>query len=81
LPTSPSAIACATSVYGDEWRFVDRKGAPAAVRASGNPVSNSGDTLRLATLAGVGIWLAAGFLVRDHLGSGCCRNTGRTNFP
>jgi DNA-binding transcriptional LysR family regulator len=56
--------------YGDEWRFVDRKDAPAAVRVSGNLVSNSGDTLRLATLAGVGIWLAAGFLVRDHLESG-----------
>jgi DNA-binding transcriptional LysR family regulator len=56
--------------YGDEWRFVDRKGAPATVRASGNLVSNSGETLRLATLAGVGIWLAAGFIVRDHLDSG-----------
>ena len=56
--------------YGDDWRFVDRKGAPAAVRVSGNLISNSGDTLRLATLAGVGIWLAAGFLVRDHLESG-----------
>jgi DNA-binding transcriptional LysR family regulator len=56
--------------YGDEWRFVDRKGAPAAIRVSGNLVSSSGDTLRLATLAGIGIWLAAGFLVRDHLESG-----------
>jgi DNA-binding transcriptional LysR family regulator len=56
--------------FGDEWRFVDRKGAPATVRVSGNLVSNSGDTLRLATLAGVGVWLAAGFLVRDHLESG-----------
>jgi len=56
--------------YGDEWRFVDRKGAPASVHISGNLVSNSGDTLRLATLAGVGVWLAAGFLVRDHLESG-----------
>ena len=41
--------------YGDEWRFIDRKGTPAAVRASGNLISNSGDTLRLATLAGVEI--------------------------
>lgn len=56
--------------YGDEWRFVDRKGTPATVRVSGNLISNSGDTLRLATLAGVGIWLAAGFLVREHLESG-----------
>src|SRR6185312_1477475 len=56
--------------YGDDWRFVDRKGTPATVRVSGNLISNSGDTLRLATLAGVGVWLAAGFLVRDHLASG-----------
>jgi DNA-binding transcriptional LysR family regulator len=56
--------------FGDEWRFVDRKGASATVRISGNLISNSGDTLRLATLAGVGVWLAAGFLVRDHLESG-----------
>lgn len=56
--------------YGDEWRFTDRKGAAASVRISGNLVSNSGETLRRATLAGIGIWLAAGFLVRDDLESG-----------
>jgi DNA-binding transcriptional LysR family regulator len=56
--------------YGDEWRFTDRKGAPASVRTSGNLISNSGETLHRATLAGVGIWLAAGFLVRDDLESG-----------
>jgi DNA-binding transcriptional LysR family regulator len=56
--------------YGDEWRFADRKGASASVRVSGNLVSNSGETLHRATLAGVGIWLAAGFLVRDDLESG-----------
>src|ERR1700759_4207996 len=31
--------------YGDEWRFVDRKGVPASVRVSGNLVTNSGETL------------------------------------
>src|SRR6201989_155134 len=51
--------------FGEEWRFVDRKGAPASVRVSGNLISNSGETLLRATLAGVGVWLAAGFLVRD----------------
>jgi DNA-binding transcriptional LysR family regulator len=56
--------------YGDEWRFTDRKGAPAAVQISGNLISNSGETLHRAALAGVGIWLAAGFLVRDDLESG-----------
>jgi DNA-binding transcriptional LysR family regulator len=56
--------------YGDEWRFVDRKGAPATVRVSGNLVSNSGETLLRAALAGVGVWLAAGFIVRADLESG-----------
>jgi len=56
--------------YGDEWRFVDRKGAPASVRIAGNLVSNSGETLRLAALAGVGIFLGPGFLIRDELESG-----------
>jgi DNA-binding transcriptional LysR family regulator len=56
--------------YGEEWRFADRKGEPAAVKVSGNLISNSGETLRRATLAGVGIWLAAGFIVRDDLESG-----------
>ena len=56
--------------YGDEWRFTDRKGTPAAVRVSGNLLSNSGETLKLAALAGVGVFLAAGFLVRDELESG-----------
>jgi DNA-binding transcriptional LysR family regulator len=56
--------------YGDEWRFVDRKGAPASVRIAGNLVSNSGETLHRAALAGVGVFLAAGFLVHDDLESG-----------
>ncbi|WP_239508340.1 LysR substrate-binding domain-containing protein, partial [Proteus mirabilis] len=42
----------------------------AAVRVSGNLLSNSGETLKLAALAGVGVFLAAGFLVRDELESG-----------
>src|SRR5690349_2718005 len=56
--------------YGDEWRFVDRKGAPASVRITGNLVSNSGETLRRAALAGVGIFLGAGFLIHDDLEAG-----------
>ena len=56
--------------YGDEWRFVDRKGTPASVRISGNLVSNSGDMLRTAALQGVGIVLGPGFLVADDLDSG-----------
>jgi DNA-binding transcriptional LysR family regulator len=54
----------------DEWRFVDRKGAPASVRVSGRLISNSGETLRRAALEGVGIALAPGFLLHDDLESG-----------
>lgn len=56
--------------FEDGWHFVDRKGAPAAVRVSGNLISNSGETLRMAALQGIGICLAAGFLVHDDLEAG-----------
>jgi DNA-binding transcriptional LysR family regulator len=56
--------------YGDEWRFVDRKGLPASVRVAGNLISNSGETLRRAALDGVGICLMPGFLVHDDLDAG-----------
>src|SRR6478735_6981695 len=32
--------------FGDEWHFLDRKGAPASVRISGSFVTNSGEALR-----------------------------------
>jgi DNA-binding transcriptional LysR family regulator len=54
----------------DEWRFMDRKGAPAAVRVSGRLVTNSGEALRVAALEGVGICLAAGFMVHADLEEG-----------
>jgi DNA-binding transcriptional LysR family regulator len=56
--------------YEDEWRFVDRQDMPASVRISGNLISNSGDMLRTAALQGVGICLAAGFLISDDLKAG-----------
>jgi DNA-binding transcriptional LysR family regulator len=56
--------------YEDEWRFVDRKGAPASVGISGNLITNSGETLRLTALQGGGICLAAGFLIHQDLEEG-----------
>ena len=56
--------------YGDEWHFVDRKGGAASVRVAGNLVSSSGETLHRAALAGVGIFLAPGFLIHDDLEAG-----------
>jgi DNA-binding transcriptional LysR family regulator len=65
-----NCIRHANYPFGDEWHFVDRKGAPATVKVSGNLVTNSGETLRQAALQGVGVTLAAGFLVRDDLDAG-----------
>jgi DNA-binding transcriptional LysR family regulator len=65
-----NCIRHASYPYGDEWHFIDRKGAPAAVKVSGNLVSNSGETLHRAALAGVGVFLGAGFLVQEDLESG-----------
>jgi DNA-binding transcriptional LysR family regulator len=56
--------------FPDEWRFVDRAGAPAAAKISGTLVTNSGETLRQAALHGVGVGLAAGFLVHADLEEG-----------
>jgi DNA-binding transcriptional LysR family regulator len=56
--------------FDDEWRFVDRKGASASVRISGNLISNSGDMTRTAGLQGVGVCLAPGFLIHDDLDEG-----------
>src|SRR6476659_6212502 len=56
--------------YENEWRFVDRKGNPASVRISGNLITNSGETLRLAALQGGGICLAPGFLIHQDLEEG-----------
>jgi DNA-binding transcriptional LysR family regulator len=65
-----NCIRHANYPYGDEWHFVDRKGAPATVRVSGNLTTNSGEMLNRAALQGVGICLAAGFLIGDDLESG-----------
>jgi DNA-binding transcriptional LysR family regulator len=65
-----NCIRHANYPFGDEWHFVDRKGAPATVKVSGNLVTNSGETLRQAALQGVGVTLGAGFLVRDDLDAG-----------
>jgi DNA-binding transcriptional LysR family regulator len=68
--TERNCIRHASYPHGDEWHFIDRKGVPATVKVSGNLVSNSGETLHRAALAGVGVFLGAGFLVHDDLESG-----------
>ena len=56
--------------YEDEWRFVDRKGAPASVRVSGNLITNSGETLRRPRCRASASVLPPGFLVHDDLEAG-----------
>lgn len=56
--------------FQDGWHFTDRKGTPAMVAVSGNLITNSGETLRVAALHGVGISMAAGFLVHEDLEAG-----------
>ncbi|HEX7789508.1 MAG TPA: LysR family transcriptional regulator [Afipia sp.] len=56
--------------YQNEWRFTDPGGNPVSARVSGNLVSNSGETLRIAATHGRGIFLAPGFLVTDDLRTG-----------
>jgi DNA-binding transcriptional LysR family regulator len=56
--------------FGDEWRFFDRKGAPASVRISGSFVTNSGEALRKVVLEGAALCLMGGFLIQDDLEAG-----------
>jgi DNA-binding transcriptional LysR family regulator len=56
--------------FGDEWRFTGPTGEPAAVRVSGNLVSNSGEALRTVVLNGQGVFLAPSFLVAGDLAAG-----------
>lgn len=56
--------------FGEEWHFADRKGARASVRVAGRLITSSGEALRIVALGGVGICLAAGFLVQDDLEAG-----------
>lgn len=68
--TNRNCVRHALYPFGDDWHFLDPKGAPVAVRVSGNLITNSGETLRLAALQGISIALAAGFLIGDDLRTG-----------
>jgi DNA-binding transcriptional LysR family regulator len=68
--TNHNCVRHALYPFGDSWHFLDPKGAPVSVRVSGNLITNSGETLRLAALQGISIALAAGFLIGDDLQTG-----------
>ena len=56
--------------FGNEWRFSDPDGRPAAVRVSGRLVTTSADALRAAALRGLGLLLAPDFFSTDDLDAG-----------
>jgi DNA-binding transcriptional LysR family regulator len=56
--------------YGDEWRFTGPKGEAIGARVRGSLRTNSAETLRIAALHGIGIFLAPGFLVAEDLAAG-----------
>jgi DNA-binding transcriptional LysR family regulator len=68
--TDRNCVRHALYPFGDDWHFLDSRGAPVSVRVSGNLITNSGETLRLAALQGISIALAARFLIGDDLQTG-----------
>ena len=56
--------------YGDEWRFMSPSGESARARVRGSLRTNSAEALRIAAFAGIGIFLAPGFLVTEDLAAG-----------
>ncbi len=56
--------------FGNEWRFTGPDGSRAAVRVSGNLLASSGETLRVAALRGLGVFLGPGFVIGDDLAAG-----------
>ena len=56
--------------YGDEWHFIGPDGKAANARVTGNLLTSSGEALRLAALAGEGLFLSPGFLTGEDLEAG-----------
>jgi len=72
-PETPQELAhhdCIVGRFGPEWTFRDARGARHAVRVSGNCVINSGDALREAAVAGVGLAQGTWWLFRKDLERG-----------
>ena len=56
--------------FGDEWRFTGPEGELVSVKVAGSLVTNSAEALRVACLAGLGLFLAPGFYVAADLQAG-----------
>lgn len=77
VPQTPAALRdhnCITGRFGADWSFRDLDHAPISVHVSGNCVVNSGDALREAAAAGIGIAQGTWWLVRKDLENGTVRS-------
>jgi DNA-binding transcriptional LysR family regulator len=75
-PRTPQELRrhdCIVGRFGPEWSFRDADGAPFTVRVGGSLVIGSGDALREAAVAGVGIAQGTWWLVRKDLEAGALR--------
>ena len=61
---------CIVGRFGPEWSFQGPDRKPMTVRVSGNAIVNSGDALREAAVAGIGIGQGTWWLVRKDLERG-----------
>jgi len=64
---------CIVGRFGPEWSFSGEDGKPFTVRVGGNAVINSGDALREAAVAGIGIAQGTWWLYRKDLERGAVR--------
>ena len=73
VPADLAAHACVGYTYAataDEWRFVDERGEPHAVKVNCVMHTNNGDTARAAALAGMGVIWQPSFLIGGDLREG-----------
>ena len=53
--------------YGEDWRFTGPDGQAVSARVKGTLRTNSAEALRIAAIAGIGIFLAPSFLIAEDL--------------
>jgi DNA-binding transcriptional LysR family regulator len=68
--TEHNCLGYTYSATGDEWNFLDERGADCSVKLSCTLHTNNGDTLRAAALAGTGIIWSPTFLIGGDLREG-----------
>jgi DNA-binding transcriptional LysR family regulator len=68
--TGHNCLRYAHSPFGDEWRFEDADGGTVSATVSGNLITNSAETLRLQTFAGLGLLLAPTFIAAEDVAAG-----------